>query len=228
MAGIKGRVSLRPYVFLTDRERESGKLGSRPQIVMQTSNLGAKYPMRNKLWPPERFQIVADALNKDFEIIQLGLLGDPLLNGATDLRGKTSVREAAAILASSHLFLGLVTGMMHLARAVDCRSVIIYGGREHPWQSGYGANENLFWIGACAPCWLRNDCDFERICMQEIMPKPGSLLLYSARLIYMVPHSRSTTLRFPISGFGTAPNRARDRTIISRLATFCSIQSWFR
>jgi len=170
-AGIHGTVALRPYICLTDGERRAGKLGGRPQIVMQTSNLGARYPMRNKLWPHERFQLVADALNRDFEIIQLGLAGDPPLHGAMDLRGKTTVREAAAILASSRLFLGLVTGMMHLARAVDCRSVIIYGGREEPRQSGYGANENLYWAGACAPCWLRNECDFERVCMTEIMPE---------------------------------------------------------
>src|SRR5438105_1656619 len=81
LAGIRGEVSLRPYVFLTNRERHTGKHGSRPQIVIQTSNLGATYPMRNKLWPPERFQIVADALKQDFEIVQLGLVGDPLLGG---------------------------------------------------------------------------------------------------------------------------------------------------
>ena len=69
--------------------------------------------------------------------------------------------------------LDLSAGVMHLARAVDCRSVIIYGGREHPSQSGYSANENLYWSGACAPCWLRNDCNYGRICMQRNSARAG-------------------------------------------------------
>jgi hypothetical protein len=95
---------------------------------------------------------------------------DLQLRGALDVRGNT-VRETAAILAASRLFLGLATGLMHLARAVECRSVIVYGGREHPSQSGYSANENLYWNGPCAPCWQRNDCNFDRVYMSEIQPE---------------------------------------------------------
>jgi len=32
---------------------------------------------------------------------------------------------------------------MHLARAVDCRAVIVYGGRERPEISGYICNKIL-------------------------------------------------------------------------------------
>jgi hypothetical protein len=169
--GISGKVDLRPYVFLSEEERRCGKVASRPQIVVQTSSLAARYPMRNKVWPHEHFQMVADALKEDFDLVQVGAPSDPEVRCALDLRGKTSVRQTAAILSASQLFLGLVSGVMHLARAVDCRSVIIYGGREHPSQSGYSANENLYWGGACAPCWLRNDCNYGRICMSEILPE---------------------------------------------------------
>jgi hypothetical protein len=170
-AGIQGKIDLRPYVTVSDDERRAGKMGSRPQITLQTSSLAARYPMRNKLWPPERFQIVTDALQTDFDLVQLGAVSDPALRGVIDLRGKTSVREAAAILSASHLFIGLATGLVHLARAVECRSVVIYGGREDPAKSGYSANENLSWSGPCAPCWLRNDCNYDRVCMSEILPQ---------------------------------------------------------
>jgi len=60
---------------------------------------------------------------------------------------------------------------MHMARAVECRSVIVYGGREHPSQSGYSANINLHWEGSCSPCWEENACDFARVCMQSITPE---------------------------------------------------------
>jgi len=169
--GIRGAVELRPYLTLSQEERREGRVTSRPQICFQTSSLGARFPARNKLWHHDRLQLVADALKTDFDLVQLGPASDPQLDDALDLRGKTSVRQAAAVLSQSHLFVGLVGGLMHLARAVDCRSVIVYGGFEHPFQSGYSANENLYWKGPCAPCWQRSDCDFDRVCMSEILPE---------------------------------------------------------
>lgn len=171
-AGIRGEVELRPYLMLSQEERREGRVASRPQIALQTSSLAARFPMRNKLWHHDRLQLVADALKDDFDLVQLGAVSDPGVDGALDLRGKTSVRQAAAVLSQSRLFIGLVSGLMHLARAVECRSVIVYGGREHPFQSGYSANENLYWEGPCAPCWQRNECDFERVCMSAILPEP--------------------------------------------------------
>jgi hypothetical protein len=170
-AGIRGEVELRPYVVLSEAEKRAGKVVPRPQIAIQTSSLAARFPMLNKLWPHERFQLVTNALKDEFDFVQLGAPSDPELHGALDLRGKTTVRESAAILSASRLFVGLVSGLMHLARAVECRSVIVYGGREHPSQSGYSANENVHWSGPCAPCWQRNACDYERMCMSEISPE---------------------------------------------------------
>ena len=168
MAGISGEVDLTPRVFLTSVERKMGKVAARAQIAIQTSSLGARYPMHNKQWPFERFQAVADNLLEDFDLVQVGSSSDPALWGALDFRGKTTVREAAAILSASQVFIGLEGGLMHLARAVECRSAIIYGGRVHPSQSGYSANENLYWNGACAPCWQRDDCNFDRVCLSTI------------------------------------------------------------
>ena len=51
---------------------------------------------------------------------------------------------------------------------MDCRSVIIFGGREKPSQIGYVANKNLYSQVKCAPCWLRNACDYDRKCMDMI------------------------------------------------------------
>jgi ADP-heptose:LPS heptosyltransferase len=166
-AGIKGPVEMRPYFFLTQEEFAAGKIAE-DQVVIQSSGLSAAHPMRNKEWYPQRFQEVCSELRKDVQIIQLGSLDDPKLEGAIDKRGKTSLRESAAILANSLVYIGLVGFLMHLARAVDCRSVIIYGGREKPAQSGYVANKNLYSQVRCAPCWLRNPCDFDRKCMDMI------------------------------------------------------------
>lgn len=166
-AGITGEIALRPYLYLSSAEKTTGRIVPN-QIAIQTSGLGARYPMKNKEWYAERFQQVVDSLRSKFDFVQVGAASDPLMSGVHDLRGKTSIRETAVILSQSILMIGLVGGLMHLARAVDCRAVIIYGGRELSSQSGYICNENLASTMPCSPCWLRNDCEYERECMRMI------------------------------------------------------------
>jgi ADP-heptose:LPS heptosyltransferase len=72
------------------------------------------------------------------------------------------------MLANASFFVGQVGFLMHLTRAVDTRSVIIYGGREKAWQSGYPCNENIETNPNCSPCWQNNHCDYDRICLNEI------------------------------------------------------------
>jgi hypothetical protein len=167
--GISGPVTLRPYLNLATDEREIGRIAPR-QIALHSSGQSAYTAMKNKEWVPGRMQAVADALHGEFTLVQLGSPSDPPLRGCVDLRGRTTVRESAAVIANSTLFLGQVGFLMHLARAVDCPSVIIYGGREKPWQSGYSCNTNLSTSLPCSPCWRWNACDnvVERQCMRLI------------------------------------------------------------
>ena len=166
-AGISGAVLIRPYLALSDREKMEGAW-SDGKIAIQSSGLGAIYPMRNKQWYPERFQALVDALRNEYEFIQLGSISDPPLKHVRDLRGATSIRQSAAILHHTRLYIGNVGFPMHLARSVDCPSVIVYGGREAPWQSGYSCNVNLYTPLPCAPCWRWNNCEFDRKCMRAI------------------------------------------------------------
>jgi hypothetical protein len=168
-AGLVGPINLRPYLNITADERAKGRIVEQ-QIVIQSSGIGAAYPMITKQWYPERFASVVASLREQYNFVQLGSPTDPLLEGALDLRGRTNFRESAAILAQSLLFVGNVGFLMHLARAVECRSVILYGGREAPKQSGYSCNENLFTPLSCSPCWLRNTCPYDRDCMKRIVP----------------------------------------------------------
>lgn len=169
-AGINGPVELRPYYFASADESKSQKI-NQGQIAVQC--LGKEsystVPM-NKLWNTNKFQTVVDVLKNTFKfnIVQLGLPGDPLLSGTVDLRGKTSLREAATVIRQSAFFVGMEGLLMHLARAVNRRSVAIFGGRTHSWQIGYTCNENLDSFVECAPCWKWHDCDYERKCMTMI------------------------------------------------------------
>jgi hypothetical protein len=165
--GLRDEIALRPYYQITEAERSSAAW-AQGAIAVQSSGLGGQMLMRNKQWFPERFQAVVNALGSRFKFVQVGAANDPALEGVTDLRGKTRIRESAAILANCRLFLGNVGFLMHLARAVECPSVIIFGGREAPWQSGYTCNVNLYSPVPCAPCWYWNKCDYDRVCMDKI------------------------------------------------------------
>jgi ADP-heptose:LPS heptosyltransferase len=167
LAGVKGPVELRPYIFLTPAELAAGKMGEN-QVAIQSTGLAAPFAMLNREWYPQRFQELCAQLRSDVRVVQIGSSSDMKLEGAIDLRGKTSLRQTAAVLANSLVFIGLVGFTMHLARAVDCRSVIIYGGREKPAITGYVSNKNLYHQVRCAPCWLRNACDFNHKCMDMI------------------------------------------------------------
>ena len=167
LAGITGSVELKPYLHLSDTELAYGNMVER-QIAIQSSNVGGRWPALTKQWYPERFQSVVDLLKSEFNFVQLGSQNDPAIEGAVDLRGKTTLRETAAILSSSIMLVGLEGMLMHMARAVECPSVIVYGARVLPSEIGYSANENLYVPMPCSPCWKYNSCEIDRECMQRI------------------------------------------------------------
>jgi len=160
-------VLLAPRLYLDAAEREFGRFGDR-QIAIHSTALSAGMPIGNKEWYPERFQRVIDAMSGEATFVQLGLATDPPLHDVVDLRGKTTLRQAAAAVANSRAFVGLAGFLMHLAKAVGTKSVIVYGGREHPSQTGYADNVNLYTAMPCAPCWFWNRCDYGRECMDRI------------------------------------------------------------
>jgi len=167
-AMLAGRVRLRPHLALSAGElARAGRWNS--YIALQVSSLTASVPMANKQWLAGRFQTVADQLAaRGLRCVQVGSRSDPPLTGVADLRGRGSLRETAAVLAHTRLFVGLVGFLMHLARAVECPAVIVYGGRESPEFTGYACNVNVTNRPPCAPCWQRNRCDYAHACMENI------------------------------------------------------------
>ncbi|HEY0780690.1 MAG TPA: hypothetical protein VGD56_22220 [Gemmatirosa sp.] len=165
--GILGSITRKPRIVLTADEHASGERVP-DQVAIQSAGLAARFAAKTKQWFPERYQGVVDAMRGDVNFVQLGSTDDPPLTGALDLRGRTTIRESAAILARSLAFVGQVGMPMHLARAVDCRAVIVYGGRELPAQTGYSGNENLYVPVPCSPCWKVNTCPYDLECLREV------------------------------------------------------------
>ena len=171
-AGVTGAIALRPYLYLTEDEKLIWRKSNKAITVYCLGERSHASAMKNKMWSVDKFQNVVNALSEKYgteiEIQQIGGKDDPQLSGVTDMRGKTTLRESAAILAQSLCCVTTVGLVMHMARAVDCPSVVIYGGREHAWQSGYICNENIESFPECSPCWKWNECEYEKKCMTAI------------------------------------------------------------
>lgn len=168
--GLDGRVELRPWLYLQPEEIAGGlrATSGRPQIAIQCMASSSVNAAINKVWPTARYQEVVAANRRRFDFVQLGSPQDPVLEGAIDLRGRTTIRESAAIVARSAATVCYVGFLMHLTRAVGRRAVVIFGGREHPAASGYPCNENLFTPLPCSPCWRQRSCVADHACMEAI------------------------------------------------------------
>jgi heptosyltransferase-2 len=90
-------------------------------------------------WPADRFAALARWLHETHSLVPvvLGDANDPALPGALDLRGRTTLRQAAAVLAGCRLFIGNDSGLKHIAAAMGTRIVEISAFR-----SGGDPNHN--------------------------------------------------------------------------------------
>jgi len=124
---------------------------------------GGKFDIPIKWWEHRRYQEVVDALAGKVQFVQIGSWGchHPQLQGAIDLRGKTTVRDLIHLVHYARGVLCGVTSLMHLAAAVPCpegreREAIIIGGSREPasWEA-YPGHEFLTpkEVLACRHCW---------------------------------------------------------------------------
>jgi ADP-heptose:LPS heptosyltransferase len=82
--------------------------------------------------------------------------------------GRTTLREAAGIIARARVCVGPDTGLMHLAAAVGTPVVSLWGAT-NPTRTGPYGCEDLVIKGQapCSPCY-RAHCPIGRVCMQSI------------------------------------------------------------
>jgi ADP-heptose:LPS heptosyltransferase len=136
----------------------------------------------NKDWPDEYWNIVAEKMSRLGTAIEIGSDGGeiPSAYGSyLDLREQTTVEELAALIAVADLYVGPVSGPLHIAAATGTPAVVIYGGYEHPvGQEGYDrlagkercTQISLYSAVPCAPCWRTEQCPYSRKCLTMIEP----------------------------------------------------------
>lgn len=130
------------------------------------------FSANRKEWGFNNFQQLRKLL-KEFEFVQIGSKSDPLLKNVNDARG-LDIRESAAVLRNSILFIGLEGGLMHTAKAVGGKAVILYGGFIKPEISGYDDFTNIYKETYCSPCFHSHKphsiCE-TMICFEGITPE---------------------------------------------------------
>ena len=136
------------------------------RIVVQNSCRGARYAATTKEWSQMRWLELVARLATDFELLQIGAPADPPLAGVEDYRGRTSLLEAVDLIASARGFVGLESGLMHVAAAVHTPAVIILGGRTRPFETCYPFNRNVGRAPACVSCGLNDHCPHHIVCME--------------------------------------------------------------
>jgi heptosyltransferase-3 len=152
-----------------------------PYVVLHPSSKA-----RHKVWTVEGYAAVCDYLSeqkairtilicgKDEEELRLNLsICELVKSQPLNLGGRLSLKQTAVLLSRALLFIGIDSGPMHMAAAVDTPVVAIFGP-SRPWRWGPRAIEQTIvqkkWD--CVPCGkmgCRNDGGESR-CLMELAP----------------------------------------------------------
>lgn len=144
--------------------------------------LGSRWPSR--FWFPDATAQVARSLQREYGMGTV-LIGGPgevafatdvtavletTETTATNLSGRTSLRDLIGIFSRARIAIGPDSGPMHIAAAVGT-PVISFWGATSPLRSAPWGSEDFVQCGpaACSPCYVRQ-CRINRACMQRITP----------------------------------------------------------
>ncbi len=173
-------------LHLSQEERVPLRESREPYWVLVA---GGKFDFTAKWWPTDNFREVVRNLHGRVRFVQVGSLEHyhPRIEGAVDLRGRTTTRQLVKLVFGARGVLCPVTFLMHLAAAVpenpEVRRglrpcVVVAGGREPPTWEMYPGHQFLHTIGSmdcCAygGCWkartfpLNDNSDLDKsICLR--------------------------------------------------------------
>ena len=147
----------KPKFFITEKERikrDNLLLEFKGKTLIAINTI-CKEPTKD--WVVSYWHELIDRLADEYFIVQLGNQNELQLDKVVRFAGELDLRESIAVLEKCKLFIGGVSFLMHAAAAVGVKSVIIYGGRETPQNSGYDNNINLYQKVDCGPCWIHEE-----------------------------------------------------------------------
>lgn len=134
-------------------------------VVIHISSLTSQ----NQEWPVGNWEQFVDEL-PECTFIQIGLSNEVPIKGTIDLRGKTTFRQALALLKYSMSFVGVVSAFSHATNAFNLPGVVLFGASS-PKIWGHENNINLYTNLPCSPCidlLYNSSCPYDKRCMTSI------------------------------------------------------------
>jgi heptosyltransferase-2 len=132
-----------------------------------------------KRWFPERYAALSVKLQK-YSGAKIAIFGGPgekalgqhiselMGNRCVNFCGKTSLREAVALIERCQLFITNDSGLMHVAAALDTPQIAIFGSTDHVTTSPGSPRSRIIRVPVpCSPC-LKPDCPIDHRCMKNI------------------------------------------------------------
>jgi ADP-heptose:LPS heptosyltransferase len=183
-----------PELYLRPKDQEQGDqllsslhIGHSPLVLLYPS---ARYIF--KAWPLERFAALADWLADQGAVVALighqreVLLGQQIINltksKPRNVMGETRLLQLASLMKGSALFVGNDGGPMHMAAAVGCRVLGLFGPTDPRVWGPRGKNVSVIYKGLdCGECFYPGCFRGEESCMrqisvEEVCQAAGSLL----------------------------------------------------
>lgn len=156
-----------------DRLLDEAGMGGRPMVAI---NPVAKWP--TKLWDTGRFARVADWLVREAGcgVLLTGgvedrsvtrAISEQMRGEALDLAGRTGLKTLACLFQRCRALITVDTGPMHVAAAMGCPTVALFGPTDPGRTGPYGKGHRIVRARVpCSPCFRRR-CRFPE-CMASI------------------------------------------------------------
>jgi len=175
------------YFPVTKKDRDDVELflrnsGVKPSEKIVVFNPGGR--ANKKRWSEEKFAEVGKVLLNNYDsmkIIIVGSIADEYIaarvkemirsDNVFNLAGKTTLKQLAALLERASLIITNDTGTLHLASAMHCPTVAIFGPT-NPYRYGPIGTKNIVIHSdiPCFPCNEKKRCKKNYICIDKITP----------------------------------------------------------
>ena len=153
-----------------DRLRQAGLDESTPYVLMAPA---ASRRRAVKEWPAGRFaELSRHVLELGYGVVVVGTnhlaeFADFTTTPFVDLTGETSLCQILALAQGATCFVGIDSGVMHLAAAVGCRCLGLFGPSDSRITGPQGEGHRVVRLGLdCSPCHA-SACDSKR-CMEGL------------------------------------------------------------
>jgi ADP-heptose:LPS heptosyltransferase len=158
----------------------------KPYIVLHLGTGGANAP-----WFPAHYEKVACSIVKDFgiQVVLTGANCESSLasrvagkTGVISCVGCTSLRELAEVMRKAQAVVGVTTGAMHVASAVQTPSVVLFpklSGDPVVWGPWMAPHRVVQPQSYCAGCTTRDCRPVQNECIESLTPESVLKALYS-------------------------------------------------